>query len=419
MANFENNTGTTTEFFQIGRLGLRFFHSTSAPGGYSFPVSPRTGDLYMEKTSSPKLHAYNGTTWTQLGPSAGGGGGGSMTGSEILAALAPVDGTGSGLDSDLLHGVTPSAFILALLDDPDSATARTTLGALDASVYTAADILTKLKTVDGVSSGLDADVLQGTTPSAFGLSLLSSANAGAARTTLGALASTAYTAADVLSKMLTVDGSGSGLDADVVRGTTPGATGLSVLAGASAGAILSTLGAYAASGGTISGNVTISAAGAPITLNSTNSTSTKITFQDNGSTRGGIQSNSTNPFISHNSAGSTMFYTDTSGNFAAAGNVSAFSDIRLKTDIQPITGALELVRKMNGVRYRRIDTDLPGVGVIAQEMEQVLPEVIGHTPDGMLTVSYPHLVGVLIEAIKDLSAKVNTLTGRLDRLERE
>jgi DNA-binding FrmR family transcriptional regulator len=72
-----------------------------------------------------------------------------MTGAAILAALAPVDGAGSGLDADLLDGQSSAAF----------ATAASVAGKLDASAYTAADVLTKIKTVDGAASGLDADVL--------------------------------------------------------------------------------------------------------------------------------------------------------------------------------------------------------------------------------------------------------------------
>lgn len=70
---------------------------------------------------------------------------------------------------------------------------------LDTSAYTAADVLTKVKTVDGAGSGLDADLLDGVQASGFVLA-------------------SAYTAADVLTKIKTVDGAGSGLDADTLDG---------------------------------------------------------------------------------------------------------------------------------------------------------------------------------------------------------
>jgi hypothetical protein len=66
-----------------------------------------------------------------------------------------------------LATTTGSTFALTLLDDADAATALTTLGALPAASYTAADVLTKIKTVDGAGSGLDADTLDGVQASAF------------------------------------------------------------------------------------------------------------------------------------------------------------------------------------------------------------------------------------------------------------
>lgn len=99
---------------------------------------------------------------------------------------------------------------------------------------------------------------------------------------------------------------------------------------------------------------------------------------------------------------------DTSGNFTASGNVTAFSDARLKTNVQTIRDAVSLVARMRGVFYERIDTGEPGVGVIAQEMQEVIPAVVidnGNT----LSVAYANLVGVLIEAVKELDARLAAL----------
>jgi hypothetical protein len=63
---------------------------------------------------------------------------------------------------------------------------------------------------------------------------------------------------------------------------------------------------------------------------------------------------------------------------------------------------------MRGVYYDRIDTGEAGVGVIAQELRDVIPEVVKEN-DGTLSVAYGNLVGVLIEAIKELSTKVAAL----------
>lgn len=105
------------------------------------------------------------------------------------------------------------------------------------------------------------------------------------------------------------------------------------------------------------------------------------------------------------SGGSAKIYWDTSGNFTAAANVTAYSDARLKKNVTTISNALELVNKMRGVYYDRVDTGEAGVGVIAQEMQTILPQVVKKNDDA-LSVAYGNIIGVLIEAIKELSDKL-------------
>jgi hypothetical protein len=91
------------------------------------------------------------------------------------------------------------------------------------------------------------------------------------------------------------------------------------------------------------------------------------------------------------------------GNFTASGNVTAFSDERLKENVETIEGALDKVSQMRGVTYDK-DGER-GTGVIAQEMQQVMPEVVH---DGeYLSVAYGNIVGVLIEAVKELKEELN------------
>jgi hypothetical protein len=114
------------------------------------------------------------------------------------------------------------------------------------------------------------------------------------------------------------------------------------------------------------------------------------------------------------SAAANRLQMDMSGNLTMAGNVTAYSDARLKKDVETIGDALGLVRKMRGVTYTRIDTDKAGVGVIAQEMLEVMPQAVqqGIGDDDTLSVAYGNLVGVLIEAIKELEARVAELEGK-------
>ncbi len=108
------------------------------------------------------------------------------------------------------------------------------------------------------------------------------------------------------------------------------------------------------------------------------------------------------------------------GQLDVTGNIRAFtSDIRLKTDIEPITNALSKVDSLNGFTYNHnevaaalgFDTETRYAGVSAQEVEKVLPEVVSPAPvdENYKTVQYEHIVPLLIEAIKELKAEVEEL----------
>lgn len=104
------------------------------------------------------------------------------------------------------------------------------------------------------------------------------------------------------------------------------------------------------------------------------------------------------------------FIFGSTGNFTATGNVTAFSDESLKTDIVPILNALDLVDSLNGVEYTRISTGQREIGVIAQQIEQVLPQVVFDN-DGLKSVAYGNITALLIQAIKELNKKVKDLNG--------
>jgi hypothetical protein len=87
------------------------------------------------------------------------------------------------------------------------------------------------------------------------------------------------------------------------------------------------------------------------------------------------------------------------------------SDYRLKENIVTIDSALDKVVKMRGVYFNKLNETTRRIGVIAQEVEQVLPEVV-HTddsPDQMKAVSYANIVGLLIEAIKELKEMIKVM----------
>ena len=116
-----------------------------------------------------------------------------------------------------------------------------------------------------------------------------------------------------------------------------------------------------------------------------------------------------------NSSAITALTLDMSGAGAATFNndVTAFSDKRLKNNITNIENGLEKVTKMQGVYYQRTDVEnaRTQVGVLAQDMETIVPEVVLTADDEMQTksVDYGKLTAVLIEAVKELTKRVEEL----------
>ena len=116
------------------------------------------------------------------------------------------------------------------------------------------------------------------------------------------------------------------------------------------------------------------------------------------------------------------------GAIYATGDITAFysSDIRLKKDIEPISEPIKKLMEISGVTYKwneeyLKDKDVDGyfvreteVGVIAQEVEKVLPEVVATRENGYKAVRYEKLVALLIEAVKDQQHQIDELKARLE-----
>ena len=94
------------------------------------------------------------------------------------------------------------------------------------------------------------------------------------------------------------------------------------------------------------------------------------------------------------------------------GDVNSVSDVRTKENIVTVESGLDLVSQLRGVWYNKIGKEDRKVGVIAQEVEEVLPEVVNTDEDGMKSVDYSKMVGVLIEAIKELKQEIDELKGK-------
>jgi hypothetical protein len=108
---------------------------------------------------------------------------------------------------------------------------------------------------------------------------------------------------------------------------------------------------------------------------------------------------------------------DVSGTIRATGDVIAYSDIRVKENIKTLDNSLEKVVKLRGVEFNKIGENIKSIGVIAQEIETILPEVVRTDDRGMKSVAYGNISGLLIEAIKDLKVEIDLLKHKIDILE--
>ena len=87
------------------------------------------------------------------------------------------------------------------------------------------------------------------------------------------------------------------------------------------------------------------------------------------------------------------------------------SDARLKTDIRPLNNALDTVLSLQGKQYRLIDeaVNQTDIGLIAQDVEKVLPQIVSQTEDGYKAIDYQSLTAVLIEAMKEQQDQITSL----------
>lgn len=99
------------------------------------------------------------------------------------------------------------------------------------------------------------------------------------------------------------------------------------------------------------------------------------------------------------------------GTIYATGDITALSDIAVKENIMTITSALDTVDNLRGVHYTMKDTGEQKIGLIAQEVKKVLPQVVTEAGDN-IGIAYQNIVAVLIEAVKELNQKVEKLENR-------
>ena len=108
-------------------------------------------------------------------------------------------------------------------------------------------------------------------------------------------------------------------------------------------------------------------------------------------------------------------------NIWASGDITAYSDARVKTNVEVIENAIEKIKAIRGVTFNRTDMEHDTkrhAGVIAQEILAVLPEVVTTNQDGMHSVAYGNLAGLFIEAIKEQQSQIEELKTIINGLTR-
>jgi hypothetical protein len=354
----------------------------------------------------------------------------SYTAADILTKIKTVDGTGSGLDADLLDGLNTSS-TLPVATDKSSVVTRDASGntELNAAILSGALVGTSA-TFSGTVNVGSISISGGSIP--IGVGGTGATNAPNARENLGLKIGTnvqAYTASiDAIAQLTSAaDTSPYWTGAGTAAATAYTAYSRSLDAAANASAAQTILGLRlgtdvqpfnsllsAFSGLTVNGLVIKTGSGTSVSRSITGVIGDiDVANGDGVSGNPALSVGANIPRLANNNtfAGSSNTFSGTV--YAASFQVS--SDSRLKENVETLNNAVDTVCQLRGVSY--LKGGKPEIGVIAQEVEQIMPFLVGEDSAGFKTVAYQNMVGLLIEAIKEQNTKIKELTTRLEKLE--
>ena len=104
----------------------------------------------------------------------------------------------------------------------------------------------------------------------------------------------------------------------------------------------------------------------------------------------------------------TKIYFNPSTGILSVTDLNSLSDLAFKTNVEPVSRSLEILQELNPVKFTWVDNKKTSYGVIAQELETILPELV-HTTNGIKSVSYQPLIAFLISAVQQLQRQINEL----------
>lgn len=289
-----------------------------------------------------------------------------------------------------------------------SATALNVTGIVTASSFSGAFSPTTISATGKISTSAAGVALEATAGSISGLGVASTGNitatgnisAGTTGSVSSGTAGITTTGSISASGSLSAGSSGISTTGSITAGTTG-----NISAGTSSGNL---------STGS-SGKITIGTGGFSCAGTSAITGSNGLRFEGSpGFLQFGIYGAATQFGIA-NSSNVTVAYVTSTGNMTINGTLTqSGSDIRLKENVVDITDALDKVKKMRGVFFNFKNNDQTQPGLIAQEVLPILPEVVRiNDLTGYYTIQYDQIVGVLINAIKELEARVAALEAKI------
>jgi hypothetical protein len=131
-------------------------------------------------------------------------------------------------------------------------------------------------------------------------------------------------------------------------------------------------------------------------------------------TRYPIFANGTSGAIVEQVSSTKLFFNPSSGLLTST-DYNSSSDKRLKKNIKTVESALDKVIALRGVSFDWKEGGAKAIGLIAQEVEKVIPEIVSQDENGYLGIKYNNLIGVLVEAIKEQQEQINTLKKQIEK----
>ena len=126
--------------------------------------------------------------------------------------------------------------------------------------------------------------------------------------------------------------------------------------------------------------------------------------------------NSSSGNITSTNVATTKLYFNPSTGTISATNFNSLSDLEEKENVETLKNAVEMLANIRGVRFTWKETGAPSLGVIAQELLSVAPELVTRNEQGVHTVNYAGLNAILIEAMKDLHSQIQSLRTEIENL---